>query len=105
MKEVSVHQLKQMKDAGESFQLIDVREPWELDICSIDGESIPMGELLTRIDEIKQDIPVIIHCRSGGRSSNVVNALEMQRGMTNLHNLSGGILAWADEIDDSLEKY
>lgn len=105
MKEVSVQQLKQMKDAGEKFQLIDVREPWEIEICSIEGESIPMGELLTRIGEIKEDIPVIIHCRSGGRSANVVNALEMQRGMTNLHNLTGGILAWADEIDQTMEKY
>ena len=49
MKEVNVQQLKQMKDAGEKFQLIDVREPWEIEICSIEGESIPMGELLTRI--------------------------------------------------------
>ncbi len=105
MKEITVRQLKQMREEKESFQLIDVREPWEVDVCSIDGEHIPMGEILTRSNELKPDVPVIIHCRSGGRSSNVVNALEMQRGLTNLFNLKGGILAWADEIDDTLEKY
>jgi rhodanese-related sulfurtransferase len=105
MKELTVQQLKQMQDAGESFQLIDVREPWELEICTMGGYHIPMGEVLSRISEIKEDVPVIIHCRSGGRSANVVNALEIQLGRTNLHNLKGGILAWADEIDDSLEKY
>ncbi len=105
MKEVTVQQLKQMMDAGEKFQLIDVREPYEVEICSIGADHIPMGEVLTRTEEIKTDIPVIVHCRSGKRSANVINALEMQKGFKNLHNLVGGILAWADEIDDSLEKY
>ena len=105
MKEVTVQQLKQMMDAGEKFQLIDVREPYEVEICSIGAEHIPMGEVLLRTEEIKTDIPVIVHCRSGARSANVINALEMQHGFENLHNLVGGILAWADEIDDSLEKY
>lgn len=105
MKEVTVQQLKEMLDAGEAVQVIDVREPWEVEICSIGATHIPMGEILARVGELKEDIPVIIHCRSGGRSANVVNALEMQLGLTNLHNLKGGILAWADEIDQSLEKY
>ncbi|MFT5185556.1 MAG: rhodanese-related sulfurtransferase [Flavobacteriales bacterium] len=105
MKEVTVKQLKQMQDSGETFQLIDVREAFEVEICSIGAEHIPMGEVLNRAGEIKKDIPVIVHCRSGARSGNIVNALEMQLGYTNLHNLKGGILAWANEIDDSLEQY
>lgn len=105
MKEVTVQELKRMKDVGEKFQLIDVREPYEVEICSIGAEHIPMGDIMNRINEIKTDVPVIIHCRSGARSGNVVNALESQKGFTNLHNLKGGILAWADEIDHSLEKY
>lgn len=105
MKEVTVGQLYEMRNAGEAFQLIDVREPWEVEICSIGAEHIPMGDILGRSNEIRTDIPVIVHCRSGARSANVVNALEMQLGLTNLYNLKGGILAWADEIDDSLEKY
>ncbi|MFM1877042.1 MAG: hypothetical protein RL266_2779 [Bacteroidota bacterium] len=105
MKEITVQQLKQMRDAGESFQLIDVREQWEVDVCSIGAKHIPMGEILGRINELKKDVPVIIHCRSGGRSANVINALEIQLGLENLHNLKGGILAWAREIDQSLEQY
>ncbi|MCF8463294.1 MAG: rhodanese-like domain-containing protein [Flavobacteriales bacterium] len=105
MKEITVQQLKQMKDAGEKFQLIDVREPYEVEICTIGANHIPMGEILTRAEEVKKDIPVIVHCRSGARSAKVVNALEMQLGLTNLHNLKGGILAWANEIDQSLEQY
>ena len=106
MKEVSVKELKSKMDAGEELLLIDVREAWERDVCLIEGaKHIPMGEVLTRADELKSKAQVIIHCRSGGRSGNVVNALEMQLGMDNLHNLTGGILAWADEIDTSLEKY
>lgn len=105
MKEVTVLQLKQMQDADEKFQLIDVREQYEVEICNIGGDHIPMGEILTRASEVKKNIPVVIHCKSGARSSNVVNALEMQLGLTNLHNLRGGILAWANEIDQSLEQY
>ena len=105
MKEVTVTQLKQMQDAGEKFQLIDVREAYEVDICSIGAEHIPMGDILSRVDEIKKDVPVVIHCRSGARSGNIINALEMQLGLENLYNLKGGILAWANEIDNSLEQY
>jgi adenylyltransferase/sulfurtransferase len=92
-------------DAKEAFQLIDVREDWEIEVCTIGGLHIPMGEILTRVDEIRTDIPVILQCRSGGRSANVVNALESRFAMENLYNLKGGILAWADQIDSSLEKY
>jgi sulfur-carrier protein adenylyltransferase/sulfurtransferase len=105
MKEVTVQELKKMMDDGALIQVVDVREPWEVEICSLGAEPIPMGEILNRANELKRDIPVIIHCRSGARSSNVVNALEMQLGLTNLHNLKGGILAWANEIDNTLEQY
>lgn len=106
MKEYSVQELKSALDAGKEVQLIDVREPWEVEICAIEGsDKIPMGEILTRATELKKEVPVVIQCRSGGRSANVVNALEMQLGLENLYNLNGGILAWADQIDTSMEKY
>lgn len=104
MKEVTVQELKAMKDKKEDFQLIDVREEYEYDICQIGGELIPMGEVAENIDKISKTKKVIIHCRSGKRSASVVQMLE-QQGFTNLYNLKGGILAWADEIDQSLAKY
>ena len=104
MKEISVQELKSKMDNQEPFQLIDVREEHENDICTLGGELIPMGEIMDNTDKIKKDVPVIIHCRSGKRSAAIINALEMQ-GYDNLYNLKGGILAWADEIDPSMQKY
>lgn len=104
MKTVSVQQLKKMMDEGDDFQLIDVREPYEADICEIGGALIPMAEIPNNLDEISKEVPVIVHCRSGKRSGNIVAFLETQ-GFTNISNLEGGILAWADQIDPTMEKY
>jgi adenylyltransferase/sulfurtransferase len=105
MKEVTVQELKRMRDNNESFQLIDVREPHEADIAQIGGELIPMGQIVNESDKISKDKPVIIHCRSGARSGSVIGALEKQYGFTNLYNLKGGILAWAKEIDPTVPTY
>ncbi len=105
MKEKTVEELKAMLDNKEDFQLIDVREEYEFEICNLNGRLIPMGEVPQRTDEISKDKPVVIHCRSGKRSGDIVNYLESNFGYTNLYNLQGGILAWADRIDSSMEKY
>jgi rhodanese-related sulfurtransferase len=105
MQEITVQQLKSMKDAKEDFQLIDVREEYEHDICEIGGELIPMGEVNDNVDKISRDKKVVVHCRSGKRSASVIQMLEQAHGFKNLYNLKGGILAWADEIDNSLAKY
>ena len=105
MKEKTVQELKQMLDNKEDFQLIDVREEHEFEICNLKGELIPMGEIPDNVQKISKDKPVIIHCRSGARSGNVIQYLESNFGYTNLYNLQGGILAWADEIDNSMPKY
>lgn len=105
MKEVTVQELKAMQDAGENFQLIDVREPHEFDICNLDGELIPQGEIPNSFERISKDKKVVIHCRSGARSGNMVQWLEKNHGFTNLYNLKGGVLAWAKEIDTSMPTY
>ncbi len=105
MKEKTVSELKQMMDSGADFQLIDVREPHEFDICNLNGLLIPMGTVPEHLDQIAKDKTVIIHCRSGARSGRICQYLEEEHGYTNLYNLRGGILAWADEIDDSMPKY
>lgn len=105
MKEVTVQELKAKIDSNEDFQLIDVREQHEIEVASINGEHIPLGEIINRRNEISKEKQVIIHCRSGVRSANAVNALEGNFGFSNLFNLKGGILAWSDEIDDSIPKY
>ena len=105
MKEVTVQELKAMQDKHEDFQLIDIREEYEYDICQIGGELIPMGEITENLDKISKTKKVIIHCRSGKRSASVVQMLEQQHGFTNLYNLKGGIIAWAEEVDSALAKY
>jgi len=105
MNSKTVTELKQMLDNKEDFQLIDVREEHEFEICNLKGELIPMGEIPDNVNKISKDKPVIIHCRSGARSGNVIQYLESNFGYTNLYNLQGGILAWADEIDNSMSKY
>lgn len=105
MKTKTVSELKQMLDNKEDFQLIDVREEHEFEICNLNGELIPMNEVPDNIDKIAKDKPVVVHCRSGKRSGNVISFLESSHGFTNLYNLEGGILAWADEIDTSMPKY
>lgn len=105
MREITVQELKKLKDAGADFQLIDVREPHEYDICDIGGELIPMAEIPSSTDQISRDKQVIIHCRSGKRSGEMVLWLEKNEGYENLYNLKGGILAWAKEIDPEMLVY
>lgn len=105
MKEITVQELKAMKDSNADFQLIDVREPHEYEICNIGGELIPQSDIPQNVDKISKTKQVIMQCRSGGRSGNMVNWLEKNHGLTNLYNLKGGILAWADQIDPNMPKY
>lgn len=105
MKEVTVQELKQLIDSKADFQLIDVREPHEFDICNLNGELIPQGDIPASVDKISKDKQVVIHCRSGARSGNMVQWLEKNHGFTNLYNLKGGILGWAKEVDHSMPTY
>jgi len=105
MKEIDAKELKRMFDSKEDFQLIDVREDYEIEIATLGGEHIPMADVLNHVDKVRKDKKVVVHCRSGKRSAAVIQALETQHGFTNLYNLQGGILAYADQIDHSLTKY
>lgn len=98
MKEITVSELKKLKDENADFQLIDVREEHEFDEANLNGQLIPMGEVMDRVGEIARDKQVVVHCRSGKRSATVIGALESQHGFTNLYNLKGGILAYIEEI-------
>jgi len=103
MKEITVLELKSLLDANADFQLIDVREVHEFEQANIGGEHIPMAEVPHHIERIQTTKQVVMHCRSGGRSGNIIQWLEKNHGFENLYNLKGGILAWAKEIDSSLE--
>jgi len=103
--EITPKQLAVQMQADPELFLLDVREPFEVDICSIDGAwLIPLGVLPTRFAEVPKDRDVVVHCRSGARSAQAVQFLQ-SRGYTRVKNLVGGILRWIDEIDPSQPKY
>lgn len=104
VKEITVQQLKEWQDAKKDFQLIDVREQHEFDLVNLKGELIPLGDIPTSSDKINKEGDVVVHCRSGARSANAIIFLQEQ-GYSNLYNLKGGILAYAQEIDNSLPQY
>lgn len=102
MKEISVTELKELIDKGENFQLIDVREPGEFQAANLGGELIPLATVPQNVAKFSKDKMVVVHCRSGKRSSDAIRFLETNFGYTNLYNLKGGILAYKAEIDPSL---
>jgi adenylyltransferase/sulfurtransferase len=102
--QISVQELKRKLDAGEDVFLLDVREPYEVQIAQIGGTLIPQGEIPQRLAEIPRDREVVVQCRSGARSQRIAEFLA-QQGYSDVKNLAGGILAWADEIDPKIQKY
>lgn len=102
--EVSVQELEALKNANADFFLLDVRNPDEFAFCNLGGHLIPFAELAARINELKPDNHIIVHCHAGGRSRRAVEYLR-QQGFSNVHNLRGGITAWANEIDPKMPKY
>ena len=105
IKEITVLELRDLQTKGCPYQLIDVREPFEYEIAQMGGELVPLKAVNSFARHIKKDRKVIIHCRSGKRSADVIRELERDHGFNNLYNLKGGILAWAEEIDQSLATY
>ncbi|MFM9075154.1 MAG: rhodanese-like domain-containing protein [Bacteroidota bacterium] len=105
MKEILPAELKALMDQKADFQLIDVREPHEYDIANLGGQLIPLSEIPSSVEKISKDKQVVIHCRSGARSGQVVQWLEANHGYENLWNLKGGLLAWSDQVDPTVTKY
>lgn len=90
---------------GERWQLLDVREPWETSIASIEGSlEIPMGEIARRHGELDRTRPVAVLCHSGVRSRRVAEWL-VTEGFSRVANVSGGIDAWSVELDPSVPRY
>ncbi len=102
--QLTVKELKARRDQGEDIFLLDVREPYEVQIAQIGGTVIPQNDVPKRLAEIPRDREIVVHCRSGARSQRIAEFLK-QSGYTQVVNLAGGILAWSDEIDPKVQKY
>lgn len=94
MKLITPLELLEWKQSGKSYQLIDIRESYEIESTSMGGKSIPMEKIPERLEDLRNDVPVIFHCQSGRRSEAVVRWIETKRKMDNLYSLDGGIVAW-----------
>jgi adenylyltransferase/sulfurtransferase len=93
---------EKIRDAGQEHLLLDVREPFELGICQIDGNlNIPLGQLPGRVGELAawKDKLVVCQCKSGRRSLKALDTLQ-KHGFSKVVNLSGGILAWGEHTGD-----
>jgi adenylyltransferase/sulfurtransferase len=100
--EITVRELAALRDR---VLLVDVRDPHELDIARIPGSvNIPLGQFRDRFGELDRDADIVVHCRSGVRSARAAKVLR-DAGYPRVRNLTGGILAWSDEIDPSVPKY
>jgi adenylyltransferase/sulfurtransferase len=103
--EISVEELKAAREADGDLVVLDVREPWELELARLEGTlDIPMNELPERLSEVPKDKPVAVLCRSGARSLKVTQYLRAN-GYDLTSNVSGGILAWAESVDPAMTRY
>lgn len=90
---------------GQTLQLVDVREPVELQISALPGAVlIPLTQLMQRLDEVDRDRPVVLFCRTGVRSVRALRLLTAQ-GYSQVFSLKGGINAWAEQVDSTIRKY
>lgn len=105
MRELSVTECHALLGSAQPPQLLDVREPWEVETAAVAGAVyIPMGQVPTRLGELDRTRPVIVMCHHGRRSAQVGMLLE-RNGFAEVINLAGGIAAWSDEIDPSVPQY
>ena len=102
--QITVKEFKARRDAGDDIFLLDVREPYQYQIAQIGGTLIPQNDVPNRLVEIPRDREIVVQCRSGARSQRIAELLK-QSGYTQVVNLAGGILAWSDEIDPTVQKY
>jgi molybdopterin/thiamine biosynthesis adenylyltransferase/rhodanese-related sulfurtransferase len=103
--EISPKDVKTLIDAKENFILIDVREPHEFQIGRIPTSTlIPLGDLPKKVAELDPSANYVLHCKMGGRSAKGCDVLR-QAGFKNVRNMTGGILAWSDQVDPSVPKY
>jgi adenylyltransferase/sulfurtransferase len=103
--DISPRQLAEQLKAGVPLKLVDVREPHELEISHIDGvKVIPLGELASRTSELNPAEEIVLICKAGVRSTRALHIL-LGAGFRKLHNLEGGLNAWAKDIDPSQPIY
>lgn len=93
MKSITKNELKGWQSTNKNYQLVDVREEWEHVDYNIGGINIPLGELMSRKNELSGDIPIVFYCEKGIRSAIAIQRLEAY-SLSEMHNLEGGMSKW-----------
>ncbi len=93
--DITAQELREKLQSGEKFVFIDVREPWEHEEFNIGAKLIPLGTLISSMDELEdhKNDEIVLHCRSGARSGQA-QAIMQANGFTNVRNMTGGMMAW-----------
>ena len=103
--EIDIAALERLRANGEELVIVDVREPWEREICAIAGSlAIPLDELPARVGELGDKGTLVLVCHHGVRSLQAALWLRRQ-GFENAVSLSGGIDAWACELEPAMKRY
>ena len=97
MKSISAQELQVKLKNKEDFQIIDIREPYEYEDGALSNENIPLDKMMSSIDRISTDKPVVIYCQSGNRASAIIFMLEKEHNLSNLINLEGGYATYMEE--------
>ncbi|HQU82143.1 MAG TPA: molybdopterin-synthase adenylyltransferase MoeB [Pyrinomonadaceae bacterium] len=106
LEEISAKELNELIQSNPELQIIDVREPYEVEIAKIPNTKlIPLGEVVDRAKEIDSSRVTVVHCKGGVRSAKAIKALQENGFAGRLINLKGGITAWSDEVDPTVAKY
>jgi sulfur-carrier protein adenylyltransferase/sulfurtransferase len=105
VREVDVFELQEMREQGEEFDLVDVRNPYEVEICEIGGTNIPLDLLENNVSKISRTKKTVVYCHYGSRSLSAIKLLQEKYGFNNLFNLKGGINDWAMQIDEEMATY
>ena len=101
---MSVEELRALQESGESFELLDVRTPGERETASIEGSKLLTQEEAKRIETLPKDAVLVFYCHHAQRSHAAANYFR-QQGFTDVHNLTGGIDAWSQQVDPAVPRY
>ena len=105
MQSITAEQLSTLLNNRDKVVLLDVRDPWEIEICRLYGSlNIPMNEIAAKTNELDTDARTIVICHFGMRSMEVANYLE-GAGFKDIVNLEGGLDAWAEQVDQDMPRY
>jgi len=106
MEEITPTELRNRLEEGDDIQIVDVRENNEVAISRLPNSiHIPMAQVLARMNEIDPNRETVVHCKMGGRSARVIDALQRSGFTGKLMNLKGGIIGWSNEVDPTVAKY